>query len=213
MADTHSIKGGSEVQQLVPNRGTAAIALTPERDVLCLNRDDKPFEDMFDSVPFRIEPGFFMTSYGAALHFRARAVVPGSRNPETQHQVSFIAIVGVVEFQPQGGFKVLKAVDRPEEWTPFTEAERAEYADQSEALNRAEMTNAIEPDVHLVPVNRLANSAGSRIKGGGKAAGKRRGPEATDPEVLTPIPPEDNPTVRGIAADRAAAAGDRGTEE
>jgi hypothetical protein len=79
--------------------------------VLCVHRGDEPYEDMFDGRPYKIQPGFFMTQYGAALHFKARAVVPGTRNPETRYEASFIAIVGVVELKPDGTFTRAQGVD------------------------------------------------------------------------------------------------------
>jgi hypothetical protein len=71
---------------------------------------------------YTIQPGFFTTDYGAALHFKARAVVPGSRNPETNFQASFIAIIGVAA-PTKDGLKVLKPVDDPLQWEPFTDEE------------------------------------------------------------------------------------------
>jgi hypothetical protein len=71
----------------------------------------RPYRDMFDSGHYVIEPGYFTAPYGAAKHFQARAVVPGSRNPETNFQASFIAIIGVTA-PTREGLKVLKPIDR-----------------------------------------------------------------------------------------------------
>jgi hypothetical protein len=219
---THSIAASQGVQQLVP-QGSGEIALTPDREVLCVHRGDEPYEDMFDGRPYKIQPGFFMTQYGAALHFKARAVVPGTRNPETRREASFIAIVGAVELKPDGTFRVLKAVDDAVEWTPFTAEERHDYEGKLEALDRDGMVNPIDSDVTIVSTNEALAGRGGRdkparpsriagAKGSGKG-GRGRGTqiETTDAEVLTPIPPEENSVVREArtAAAQAAAEGHR----
>lgn len=223
---THSLPAGHAVQQLVPNTGTRDVKITPEREVLCIHRGEEPYEDMFDSVPYVIHPGYFMTSYGAALHFRARAVVPGSRNPETKRQTSFLAIIGIVELHGDGSFTVLKAVDKPEEWARFTPEEQLEYQDAPEALDRGGMINPIDREVIVAevsgvtaghtPQNSRVPAKPSRIKGGGNvstakgrgvggsarraAGGIDQAVEGEDPgkvaEFMRPIPAEDNPVVR-----------------
>lgn len=227
---THTLPGGIEIQHLTPNRGTRDVALTPDVEVLCINRGAEAIEDMFDSIPYVIPPGYFKTTFGAAQHFRARAVVPGSRNPETSRQSSFVAIIGVVDIHGDGTFTVLKPVDKPEEWTEFTVEERAEYESEVEALDRAGMTSPIDREVVVADIGGLLagkkprNGAGkpSRVKGStggnvragagrvGGGTGQRapRGTaiETTDEHLLQPIPPEENPTVQEIAKDRAAAA-------
>jgi hypothetical protein len=73
---------------------------------------DGDYTDTFDSRHYIVAPGYFEVELAAATHFKDRAVVPGSRNPETNFQASFIAIIGVVA--PTGtGFTVLKAIDPP----------------------------------------------------------------------------------------------------
>lgn len=197
---THTIAADQGVQELVP-QGSGEIALTPDREVLCVHRGDEPYEDMFDGRPYKIAPGFFKTQYGAARHFKERAVVPGTRNPETRYQASFIAIIGVVELRPDGTFTVLKAVDDPAEWTLFTEEERAEYRDAVEALDRGGMLNPIDAEVTIVATNKIRQGQKpSRIKGGAASGARGRGravdQEVTDPALMTPIPPEDNDVVR-----------------
>lgn len=222
---THTLPAGLAVQQLVPNTGTRQVQLTPDRDVLCVHRGDEDYEDMFDSRPYRIAPGFFMTTYGAAQHFRARSVVPGSRNPETSQQTSFVAIIGIVELHADGTFTVLQAVDHPREWTLFTAEERAEYSGALEGLDRAGMIDPIDRDVVIAPVSgvlqgQTPTQAASRIRGGnvnikgGKPGARARagvaqrieGDEAKAAEFLRPIPPEDNPVVREAHADARQAA-------
>lgn len=218
---THSIAGGSDVQQLVP-QGSGEIAMTPDREVLCVHRGDEPYEDMFDGKPYKIQPGFFMTQLGAAQHFKARAVVPGTRNPETRFEASFIAIVGAVELKGDGTFRVLKAVDPPSEWTEFTEEERAEYKGKGEALDRESMVNPIDADVTIVSTSRVRAGKGtkgvSRLKGGEGAGsgGRRRGTEqtVTDERLRQPIPPEENTVLREAqdAARQAAREGHKAGE-
>lgn len=210
-AKHHTLHPDVEIQQLVPQRGSRDVQLSPESEVLCINRGTQPLEDMWDSIPFKIPPGYFKTTYAAARHFRDRAVVPGSRNPETHQQTSFIAIIGIVDYV-QGGFKVVKPVDDPSEWESFSAAERAEYEDEPEALDRAGMVNPIDRDVTIVSTSSAVAgrpTAPSRIKGGkGRPEGRiSRAPqvEVTDPAVLQPIPPEDNPVVREARAASAQA--------
>lgn len=213
---THTIAASGGVQQLVP-QGSGEIAMTPDREVLCVHRGNEPYDDMFDGRPYRIMPGFFMTQYGAALHFKTRAVVPGTRNPETRSETSFIAIIGAVELRADGSFKVLKPVDDKVEWSEFTAEERAVYANKQEALDRDNMVNPIDSAVTIVRTNEaLAGRAGGRARTGriGSGKGGNRGGrgtqvEVTDDNLMTPIPPEDNTSVREsrLAAAQAASEG------
>lgn len=223
---THTLPPGLEVMHLTPQRGTREVALTPDVEVLCIHRGAEPFEDMFDSVPFLIPPGYFKTTYGAALHFRARAVVPGSRNPETQRQASFIAIIGVVEIHGDGSFTVIKAVDRQEEWAVFSAEEQVEYAGKLEALDREGMVNPIDRDVTLAgvggliagkkpgPASRVKGSSGGNVStSGGRAVGgsSKRAPggvdlTATDPSVMQAIPASENKVLQEAQKASAVAA-------
>lgn len=215
-AKHHVLSPDVEIQQLVPQRGTREVQLTPESEVLCINRGTEVIEDMWDSVPFSIPPGYFKTPYAAARHFRDRAVVPGSRNPETHQQTSFIAIIGVVDYV-QGGFKVVKPVDDPSEWATFSATERAEYEGAQEALDRDGMVNPIDRDVTIVSTSSAAagrpTASTSRIKGGkNTGAGRGRGTDVqvTDPAVMEPLSPEENPVVREAHATAAQSLKERG---
>jgi hypothetical protein len=227
------------VQQLV-REGVHEVQLTPETPVLCIHRgrrhteDGAPvhhenaarhrdgereayfegdYKDTYDGFHYIIAPGYFSAPYGAALHFQRRAVVPGSRNPETGFQASFIAIIGVVELVPGGGFRVLKPVDDQVDWTPFTDEECAQYEVAFEALDRAAMVAPIEKEVVLRNVSETvaggkAGSAKSRVKGGGGKGGRRgTQQEVTDERIRKPIPPHENSSVREAQAGRAAGAG------
>lgn len=232
----------ANVRHLV-REGVHEVHITPETPVLCIHRgrrlqaDGKPvyhgnaarhrdgdrepffegdYKDTYDGNHYIIEPGYFSAPYGAALHFQRRAVVPGSRNPETGFQASFIAIIGVVDAQPGGGFKVLKAVDDQADWAPFTDDECAQYEVAFEALDRDAMTAPIDRKVVLRNVSETVaggkRGSASRVKGAQPAAGARgrgRGPqqEVTDEKIRQPIPPEENSSVREAQQGRAAAAG------
>lgn len=220
-AKHHTLHPDVEIQQLVPQRGTRDVQLSPESEVLCINRGAAPLEDMWDSIPFLIPPGYFKTTYAAARHFRDRAVVPGSRNPETHRQTSFIAIIGIVDYV-QDGFKVVKPVDDPSEWEVFNASERAEYEDEPEALDRDGMVNPIDRDVQIVSTSSVVagrpGNKNSRIKGGkgtvntrpaggsGIGAGMKTDVQVTDPSIFQPIPAEDNPVVREARSATAQAA-------
>lgn len=216
----YSLRLGADVQQLVPQRGSVDVRLSPESEVLCIHRGTEPIEDMHDSQPFRIMPGYFKTQYAAAVHFKARSIVPGSRNPETSRQASFIAIIGTVDFRADGSFSVTRQVDHPDEWAPFSEDERAEYEGHAEALDRDGMVNAIDPSVEIVSTSSVQSGKlpgkGSRIRGTadgaarpvggtGRRANARPDIHVSDPAALEPIPAEENSTLQEINADRGAA--------
>jgi hypothetical protein len=174
------------------------------------------YTDTFDSRHYIIAPGYFEVELAAAVHFKDRAVVPGSRNPETNFQASFIAIIGVVA--PTGdGYKVIKAIDPKEDWDPFSDDDCAIYEIAFEALDRAGMDDPIDRSVVVASASSvMAGRPGkpaSRVKGGSGARGTRgkTSIEVTDDSILQPIPADENRTVRDIQADRVAAA--RGKDE
>lgn len=198
-----------EVQDLKPV-DSGAIALTPDTIVLCRNRGRETYVDKFDSRDYQIGPGSFTAPYGAALHFKRRAVVPGSRNPETGFQASFITIIGVVHPKPGGGLKVVRPIDDAVEWDPFTDDECREYGHAVEALDRASMVDPIDSDVTLVPTRGQANEdakekAASRIRqGGGAGRGKGTRIEGSGKDQLRPGRTDDNEATRSIRSANAA---------
>lgn len=231
----------ADVQHLV-RQGVHDIALTVDTPVLCIHRgrrltkDGEPvhhaqaarypnkerepyfegdYKDTYDGDHYVIAPGYFTAPHGAALHFQRRAVVPGSRNPETQTQTSFIAIIGVVEAKPGGGMKVLRAVDPEEDWSPFTDEECAEYEVAFEAINRAAMVAPIDEQTQLVDINdvrsgKFVPGKTSRVTGGtGGTRPSRRAPqqEATDARVRQRKPARENAAVQEAAQGRKAGAG------
>jgi hypothetical protein len=142
-------------------------------------------------------------------------------DPETNSQASFITIIGIVQMKPDGAFDVLRAVDPPEQWAPFTDEECAEYGMAVEALDRASMIDPIEAKVTIVPTRGAANEAAknrSRVSGaGGKVQGNPRKPRIEgNTEVLNAGRAEpgsgelgaagDNEAIRQIRADTAARA-------
>lgn len=172
-----------EVQALKP-QSSGEDTLKPESEVLCINRGRETYTDMFDSRTYVIEPGYFTVAYGAALHFQARAVVPGSRNPETGFQASFIAIIGTVN-PKTNGLEVKRTIDEPVQWQPFTDEECREYNHAVEAIDRAAMLDPIDPNVQIVPTLGQANEdakarAQSRLKGG-PGTGARRPTQISGP--------------------------------
>lgn len=148
-------------------------------------------QDTFDSRHYLIPVGYFTCPYDAAQHFKARAVVPGSRNPETGFQASFIAILGIPGplsynpdgtprlFDAQGQCTLLLEIDPREDWDPFTDDECRQYGHALEALDRASMLDPIDGDVEVRTVAGVGNrgvipAAASRVKGGGTAGASRR---------------------------------------
>jgi hypothetical protein len=239
---------GIDVQQLAP-QGSGEILLTPQTRVLCIHRGRNPTEngalinlsprrrddrlhperrkgvvydgdyaDTYDGHHYIIPPGYFEVELGAALHFKDRAVVPGSRNPETNYQASFIAVVGVVAPTPQG-YRVLKPIDDPDQWPPFTDEECQAYEIAFEAIDRGSMVNPIDADVQVVETSgRLHGGADrrpSRVSGGGGSGrssgrGARRPQiEATDETILQPVPEGQNSWRAESRVDAAARAAGR----
>lgn len=201
-----------QVRNLQPE-SSGEIKLTPETEVLVVNRGRETLFDTFNSKHYTIPPGFFLIEYGAALHFKARGVVPGSRNPETSFQASFFAIIGVVVPKVDGGYMVVRKVDNPVEWDPFTDEECEQYSHALETIDRGAMLDPIESvdEVQLRPVRGAGNTrvlpaATSRIKGGSN--GRRVGRTeiaGTGQELLNrKNKAGTNEAIRDIAADTAA---------
>lgn len=165
-----------EVQNLQPD-SSGVIVIGPETSVLCVHRGREIYRDMFDSRTYSIAPGYFTAPYAAALHFKKRAVVPGTRNPETASETSFIAIIGVAVPTREGTMKIVKPVDDAVDWDPFTDDECREYGHAIEALDRSHMLDPIETSVSILPTRGQANEdakAKSRLHGGGNQGGNHR---------------------------------------
>jgi hypothetical protein len=180
------------------------------------------YADTYDSKHYIITPGYFQAPYGAAKHFQDRAVVPGSRNPETRTEASFLTIIGVAAPLPDGGYKILRRVDDVEQWAPFTDEECAEYGMAVEALDRKHMVEPIvsASEMSVVPTTqalggKAPTASKSRVSGGGagKATpgrGKATKIETTSDEVLTPVNAADHAGLQQMQADAAEQASSTG---
>lgn len=201
-----------EVVDLKP-QSSGEIAVTADTTVVCINRGREPLYDTFNSRHYEIPVGLFSVVLGAAKHFQARAVVPGSRNPETGFQASFISILGVVV-----GNKVVHPIDDAVQWAPFTDDECREYGHAVEALDRASMVDPIESDVDIVPTrgqrNADAVAAGkSRLKGGSGSRGRTTSISGPGADLLKPGNTAPNEAMRQIRADTARQAGGQDAED
>lgn len=123
----------------------------PEERVICINRGNKVLKETFNGEHSEIPPGYFEIEYQAALHFKRKLIVPGSKNIETGGWVSFIGILGV---------------DPQTECEPFTEEECALFGERFEAIDRSQMLNARDRDVQVVRTNAaIASSPGYGQRG------------------------------------------------
>lgn len=161
-----------QVTDLQPE-SSGEIKLTPDTTVLCINRGRRQLRDTFDSRHYVIPVGYFTIPYGAALHFKNRQVVPGSRNPETNYQASFISIIGVASPHAKG-LHIAKPIDDEVEWPAFSDEECDQFGEAKEAIDREGLG---EGAVEIRSVRGGGNAGvipGSRIKGGG-GSGTGRG--------------------------------------
>ncbi len=167
------------------------------------------YTDQFDGRHYIIPPGYFTIEFGAAAHFKARAVVPGSRNTETGFQASFIAILGAAVTTPEGlRIDPERQVDDVAEWDPFTDEERREYGMAVEAIDRASLVDPIESDVVIVPTMGAANEAvRSRVKANAGGRSNKR-TDISDPAgvLKTRNAPGENEAIRESRAAAAAVA-------
>jgi hypothetical protein len=133
------LPAGIKPKPLVPEH-LHGVPLTPDTIVTCIQRGTEPVHDKFDGKDYVIEPGYFSAPYGAARHFQTRAVVPGSRNPETGKQESFIGIL---------------SVDRPDRCEPFSEEQCQRFGLKVEAIAREELSSPSARQAHLESVNAI----------------------------------------------------------
>lgn len=106
-----------------------------------INRGDESIVDKFDGVDYEIPPGWFEAPYGAVKHFQQRAVVPGSRNPETKKQVSYIAIPNV---------------DPADRCIPFTPEQCAKFRGIPEAIDRTHRISQDDREHQIVDIGDVA---------------------------------------------------------
>lgn len=149
-----------------------AQELTPQTTVVCINRGGLIYCDKYDGRDYEVPPGLFEVAYEVAAHFRARSIVPGSRNPITGGQQTYIAILGI---------------DKPEDCEPFSDADVDAQAAAPEALDRSDMPTE-DRAVRVVPTNVVRARTAGR---GGRArdvsveqnASRDAAPEALEPPV------------------------------
>jgi hypothetical protein len=108
------------VNAVVP-KDLKAPELGPKTMVTCINRGSDPYLDKCDGRDYVVPPGLFEVEYEVADHFRLRSVVPGSRDPVSGAQDTFIAILGL---------------DPPEKCVPFNQADQQHYKTSVEAIDR-----------------------------------------------------------------------------
>ncbi len=156
---------------LVPESQESLKTLTPETPVICMNRSRRDLKDTFDSQHYRIPPGptKFWVPYGAALHFKARLIQPGTRRGPSSYD-SLIAILGI---------------DDPEDCEMLDAAVEADVMSRPEGLDRS----ILDPSRQSAKVLEVGAVRGGIV---GQAAGRRAnevfvGANAVDPaDVFTP---------------------------
>jgi hypothetical protein len=136
------------------------------------------YKDTYDGRHYVIAPGYFRTTYGAALHFQKRAVVPGSRNPETNYQASFIAIIGIADVSPSAASRWSgRSTTRPSGRRSPTRS-AASTKSPATRSTASRWSNPIEREVTVKSVNEAITgrpATASRVRGGGGPARGRRG--------------------------------------
>ena len=118
-----------------------------DTQVWVLNRGGGVYEDMFDSQMYQIPEGKWVIPYAAAVHFRNRAVVPGTRGGYqvqglAPKQMSRIAILRPVDWD--------EPLDRPENMVPFTAEQLERMYGAVEALNRASFDSPAAKHVRAI---------------------------------------------------------------
>lgn len=189
---------GIEIKNLAPKHG-GGEPLNAETVVRAINRGDTPIVDKYDGINYVVPPGWFEGAYGMVRHFQNRAVVPGTRNPETRHQRSFIGIPNI---------------DPPERCVPFTEAEMRKFRGMPEAIDRTNRSSEADRDHTIVP---LGDVMPGMMGAGGPASmrpvidlSEQATPEAARraETVLQPLPPEQNEAVQEALRSTAEAEGE-----
>ena len=134
------------VASLVPENADGA-ELTPATPVLVIHRGGHVIHDKFDGIDYVIKPGYTTMPFGAALHFQARATVPGTRDENNVDQ----SYLGIVDY------------DDPWMCTPMSDEALEAVSRSPEALNRAAMMDPADREVKII----RTPQTGPR-RGGGK---------------------------------------------
>jgi len=148
--DKPKLPEGTKVTNVVPS-DLKAQELGPKTRVICINRSSEPYIDKCDARDYVVPPGYFEVEYEVAEHFRLRSVVPGSRDPVTGAQETYIAIVGI---------------DPPERCVPFSHEDQEVFSQSVEAIDRGAVEQEQGGKGVVVPTARArartAGGAGSR---------------------------------------------------
>lgn len=132
---------GTTINRLAPV-DAATDDLTPDREVVFLNRGPHTLECQFDARHYEIPPGYSSERYEAVRHFQSRLVVPGGRDPREAERVrSWIVIPGV---------------DPDVECRPFTSAELRAIGMHDEGLDREELPDPRDRRVKKVSTKKAA---------------------------------------------------------
>lgn len=142
-----------EVANLMTQR-IGETALKPDSPVVCINRGRTVLHDMFDGNPVALQPGYFRTEYGAALHFQRRQIVKGTRNLELGGFVSWIGILG----SDDGRVKV----DSVEHCEPFTDDELTRFGEKIEGIDRTSFADPADRDVTVLRTSQARAAVGGQ---------------------------------------------------
>lgn len=145
------------IPNLVPESRSSEL-VTPETEVICLNRSRQSFPNQkFDGEDYTLPPGYFFVQMKVARHFRSRLVVPGTRNREDFTEQSFLAILGTrsrsIMHDEALGF------DPAEKCVPFSDEELTAFGERLEALDRS------GEDVRYVNTKAVAGASGIKSEG------------------------------------------------
>lgn len=162
-------------------------ALNPDTPVVIINRGNTAVCDRYDGEPWEVPPGHWTVPYAVAKHLQNRAVVPGSRDPVSGRQSSFIGIVGL---------------DSADRCRPFTPEQMKRFGLAVDAIDPAARSEAVTlVDVNDVRARLLAEHDVDLDDLAGQQA---------DPAAFTPPPREEHTGLQlnaaGEAAKRAARA-------
>ena len=171
--------------------------LTATTPVVIINRGFDTLVRKYDGFDWPLRPhteGLIRVPYGAAVHFQKHGTVPGSRDPVTGTEASFI---GIIRNATTGA-----AIDPAEFCEPFTPEQCAAFGLHIEAIARE------EGEVHSVPVSQM--TAAGRIPVGRQSAGSRRKLQRDGHgNVAEAMAPPDGPNDAQTEIAAAAAEADR----
>lgn len=169
------------------------VATTP---VVVINRGVDTLVRKYDGYDWPLRPhteGLIRIPYGAALHFQKHATVPGTRDPITGSEVSYI---GIVQNATTG-----VRIDPPDLCDPFTREQCQAFGLAVEAIARE------EGEVNTVPVAPM--TAAGRVPVGRQSITRRKLVRDGHGAIETAMAPPDGPNEAQseIAAAHAELAG------